>query len=186
MKALFKNGYIYIYESRMFRRSDVLVEDGIIKGVFEPGEVLEYDKEIDLCGKYLMPGLVDIHTHGRGGHDFNFIDDKAVALMRRSYAEAGTTTVMATLASAELNELYHSAEVIGRHRTSDKGLATLAGIHLEGRYLNPKRRGAHNPDLLAPLDPDELEKLAGAMMPLPLHVSAAFELDEGYKFLDRA
>ena len=38
MKALFKNGYIYIYESRMFRRSDVLVEDGIIKGVFEPGE----------------------------------------------------------------------------------------------------------------------------------------------------
>ena len=58
MKALFKNGYIYIYESRMFRRSDVLVEDGIIKGVFEPGEVLEYDKEIDLCGKYLMPGLI--------------------------------------------------------------------------------------------------------------------------------
>ena len=62
MKALFKNGYIYIYESRMFRRSDVLVEDGIIKGVFEPGEVLEYDKEIDLAGKYLIPGLVDIHT----------------------------------------------------------------------------------------------------------------------------
>ena len=81
MKALFKNGYIYIYESRMFRRSDVLVEDGTIKGVFEPGEVLEYDKEIDLAGKYLIPGLVDIHTHGRGGHDFNFIDDKAVALI---------------------------------------------------------------------------------------------------------
>jgi N-acetylglucosamine-6-phosphate deacetylase len=186
MKTLFKNGHVYIHESRMFCDKDVLVEDGIIGGIYDYGKCGEYDDSVDLHGEYLLPGLVDIHTHGRGGHDFNYIDDEAVHALRRSYAEAGTTTVMATLASAALDELYHSAEIINKQRTSDDGLATIAGIHLEGRYLNPKRRGAHNPEYLAPLDPNELEKLAGAMMPLPIHIAAAYELDDDYRFLDKA
>ncbi len=186
MKTLFKNGNVYITESRMFLSGSVLVSDGIIEGIYDESENVAADEVVDLCGKYLIPGLVDIHTHGRGGHDFNSIDDNAVREMRRSYAEAGTTTVMATLASAELSELFHSAEVINNNRTAEKGLATLAGIHLEGRYLNTKRRGAHNPDYLAPLDPTELEKLINAMQPSPVHISAAYELEGGLEFLKKA
>lgn len=186
MKTLFKNGHVYITEARMFLSRDILVCDGYIEGVYSPDEAPAADETVDMSGKYLIPGLVDIHTHGRGGHDFNKIDDNAVNEMRRSYALAGTTTVMATLASAEISELYHSAEVINRNRSAENGLATLCGIHLEGRYLNPKRRGAHNPEYLAPLDAGELEELAKAFLPTPLHISAAFELDTDMSFLNKA
>lgn len=124
----------------------------------------------------MIPGLVDVHTHGRAGYDFNKITADAVEKMRLSYAKSGTTTFMATLASAPIDELYASCETINRAREAEGGKATVAGIHLEGRYLNPECRGAHATELLAPLSADEAGKLVDAMLPAPAHVSAALEL----------
>lgn len=187
MKILFKNGYVYMTEHRMFLSRDILVCGGEISHICESGKCPETaDETVDLGGLCVLPGLVDIHTHGRGGHDFNYIDENSIKAMRKSYAEAGTTTVMATLASAELSELYHSAKIINENRGYNNGYANIAGIHLEGRYLNPKRRGAHNENYLAPLDAGELEELVRAMLPTPVHISASYELDTGYKFLRKA
>ncbi len=186
MKTLFENGYVYLTEHRMFRKADILSCDGIIEKIGENIDRSDVDVVVGCEGKYIIPGLVDIHTHGRGGHDFNFIDRDTVKEMRASYAKAGTTTVMATLASAEMDSLLNSAEIINENRTPEKGLCNLAGIHLEGRYLNPKRRGAHAEKLLAPLKCDELEFLVGKMSPLPVHISSAFELEGGEEFLECA
>ena len=175
-------------EHRMFQKRDIIVCCGTIEKVCECGEYPENeaDKVLDLSGSYILPGLFDIHTHGRSGHDFNYIDDDAVTELRKSYAKAGTTTVMATLASAEPDALYNSAEVINKNREYSNGLANIAGIHLEGRYLNLKRRGAHNENYLAPLNADELEKFIEKMLPSPVHVSAALELEGGEEFIARA
>lgn len=171
----------------MFLSRDILVHGENIAHIYESGKYTDTaDEIVDLGGLYIIPGLVDIHTHGRGGHDFNYINEESVKTIRKSYAKAGTTTVMATLASAELSELYHSSEIINKNREYEKGCANIAGIHLEGRYLNQKRRGAHNENYLAPLEADELEKLILTMLPAPVHISAAYELDEGYEFLKKA
>ena len=162
-------------DTHKFRHADILIEDSHIIAVGDSVEN-EYDDVIDCTGRYIIPGLVDVHTHGRAGYDFNTATVDDISLMRRSYASRGTTTVMATLASAPLESLYSSAASIGVNRSEKPGMATIAGCHLEGRYLNPAYRGAHASELLALPDCDEFTRLIDAMMPLPVHVSAALEL----------
>lgn len=177
MLTQFKGGKIYRLGTRTFEDGDLFVLDGTIVSGGTP------DTVVDCSGKYIMPGLVDVHTHGRGGYDFNTADESGVRAMRREYAKAGTTTIMATLASAAMGSLISSSEAINKNRAAEGGLASIAGIHLEGRYLNVKRRGAHAETLLAPLDADEAVGLVEHMLPLPVHVSAALELDCGEKFV---
>ena len=184
MTAVIKNGFVYDTETGSFSRKDIGISEGIIVSVGT--DIPDSGEIIDADGKYVIPGLVDVHTHGRSGEDFNTAGPDGCLRMRRAYARAGTTTVMATLASASLESFRASAEAIGRNREASPGLCTIAGIHLEGRYLNPKKRGAHAPELLRLPDADELDSLLDEMAPLPTHVSAAFELEGGEKFLLRA
>ena len=88
---------------------------------------------IDAKGGYVAPGLVDVHTHGRTKGDFNFADEQGVRDLRKSYAAVGTTTLMATLASATKESLLASMEAISKNRAVEPGTATIAGTHLEGR-----------------------------------------------------
>ncbi len=180
IKRLLKNGMVYNTEDECFKRADILI-DGLT--IAELGENIEAEdcETVDCNGRYIIPGLVDVHTHGRISHDFNHITREDVCKLRHSYAATGTTTIMATLASATLDELYDSARVINSERAPAGGLTTVAGIHLEGRYLAPECRGAHKAELLASLDGHELAGLIDAMQPLPVHVSAALELaDEDF------
>ena len=177
MLTVFKNGYVYDTPARSFVKKDLFVKDGSLVDGGTP------DKAVDCKGKYIIPGLVDVHTHGRGGYDFNTANADEVKKMRLSYAKAGTTTIMATLASATMESFEASAVAINKNRTAEKGLANIAGVHLEGRYLSPKRRGAHAEALLAPLDAGEAKALIGKMMPLPVHVSAALEEDGAEEFI---
>lgn len=187
MKTIFKGAMVYSSCGRRFSAADIYTENGIITNVSNEEITVSPDSAvIDCTGKYIIPGLVDVHTHGRAGFDFNTADESGVRTMLASYAAAGTTTIMATLASATPDSLHASMEAIGKCRASVPGTAGIAGIHLEGRYLNKKRRGAHAEALLAPLCADELEELIRRMLPLPVHVSAAYELEGGEEFVKRA
>ncbi len=156
---------------------------------FSHGSVCEIenadsDDVIDARGAYLLPGFVDVHTHGRAGGDFVSADTDKLRAMARSYLETGVTSVMPTLASAAYGELISAADRINSVKSSTGG-ARFLGIHLEGRYLNPDFRGAHNAELLAPLKPEELDALVFRMC-LPCHITAALELDGDGRFADRA
>ncbi len=183
MKVLFAGGSVYSTATRQFLAADILTEDGVILAVASHLSAEADTRIIDCAGKYILPGLVDVHTHGRAGYDFNEIDEDAVMMMRRAYAKAGTTTLMATLASAAPEALDNSINVIQKQRTVTPGMATLAGIHLEGRYLNAKKRGAHAPHLLAALDKEEFDGYLTKMLPLPIHISAAVEMEGGDAFI---
>lgn len=185
MYTVFHGGFVYRTALREFVRADILCEDGIILDT-ECKSIPENATVVDCTGKYIIPGLVDIHTHGRTKKDFNFADENGVRELRASYAKVGTTTVMATLASATPESLIASMEAIGKNRTAEPGIATVVGTHLEGRYLNPKRRGAHATELLHSLDADELQSFIEKMMPLPIHISSACELEGGEEFVRRA
>lgn len=178
-----RNARIYHTVSRSFSVGSVLVENGRITALFTeditpPAGIPVYDAE----GRRVIPGLVDVHTHGRAGGDFGTADSALMTVMAKSYLDSGVTTVMPTLASAPLSELETSIDRINTLRAeaaaSEGQLPNIAGTHLEGRYLNVKRRGAHAADLLVKPDPAEVEGLL-CRMEGARHVSAALELDDG-------
>lgn len=178
MAIKFENGRIYNSEKREFEKRDLYIEDGMITSGGNADEV------VDLGGKYVVPGLVDIHTHGRAGGDFGSADSEMLDRMAAAYLESGVTTVMPTLASAPYQELFAARDRINSAKKRHTG-AYFAGIHIEGRYLNLKKRGAHAPELLAPLDPKELDQLMPGIDGA-IHLTAAFELDPDGKFAECA
>ena len=170
-----KNARVYRTDMRDFAPATVIVEDGKIKSLLAANAcVCELDT-VDGTGCLLAPGLVDTHTHGRIGYDFDSATVEQMKAMRRSYAEDGTTTVFATIASAPLAQI---EEAIDNIREAGYGC-----IHLEGRYLNSKRRGAHRADLLFPLDVTEFSTLLDRMAGMNIHITCAAELEGGEAFV---
>ena len=181
MRTWIYGARVYDTERRDFFCGGLLIADDKIEAVIPEGEpVPAHDREIDASGKLLLPGLVDVHTHGRAGYDFNTADEEGMRRMAESYLRSGVTTLMPTLASAPLEDLCIASDRITALSKTEQG-ACFAGVHLEGRFLNPAKRGAHAPELLAALDAKELKELL-SHMPAPCHISAAWELDDDGSF----
>ena len=185
MRTWIYGGQIYDTERRDFFRGGLLIADGIIEAIVPEGEnTPTHDCEINAEGKMLLPGLIDVHTHGRAGYDFNTADQSGMLHMAQSYMASGVTTLMPTLASAPFEDLCKASDWITSLAATEQG-SCFAGVHLEGRFLNPAKRGAHAAELLAALDAGELKELL-QHMPTPCHISAAWELDTDGSFTDVA
>lgn len=189
--CLIHNAQVYNTFTRSFFHGSILVMKGRI-AILHRGDVTAAPEGVELYnaeGRMVIPGMVDVHTHGRAGGDFNTADGGLMAKMAESYLDSGVTAVLPTLASAPLASLENSIDLINTLReqalASEGRMAYVAGTHLEGRYLNVKRRGAHAADLLVALDPEELASLLTRVKGAR-HISAALEQEGGEAFLRRA
>ncbi|MER5771491.1 N-acetylglucosamine-6-phosphate deacetylase [Streptomyces sp. NPDC001985] len=129
----------------------------------------------DLSGHWIVPGFIDLHNHGGGGASFTggTIDD--VLLGVRTHREHGTTTLVASLVTAEPDYLAHRAAALSE--LVEQG--DIAGLHFEGPFISPCRKGAHNEDLLLHPDPAEVRKLIDAARGTARMVTLAAELPGG-------
>ena len=172
MRTIFKDGWVYRAADRSFQKQDLICENGRILPAGCAGLSPE-DIVIRASGLYVMPGLVDVHTHGCAGYDFVYADAGGLARMQTFYLSHGVTSVMPTLASGTPEEWGRAVTEIGK---AGEG-SIWRGIHFEGRYLNPAKRGAHASDRLSALNAGEatgfLQQVRGAK-----HMTAALELDD--------
>ncbi|TFC26519.1 N-acetylglucosamine-6-phosphate deacetylase [Cryobacterium sp. TMT2-18-3] len=124
----------------------------------------------------LAPGYVDIHTHGGGGSSFNDADtDAAVARITATHRAHGTTTMMASLVTGPLDTFERTVAALAG--LVERGV--LAGIHLEGPWLSPVHRGAHDESLLREPDTETVDRLMRAGRGTVRMVTIAPELEGG-------
>jgi len=146
----------------------ILVEDGRIRSigprtgvVLPPGAT-----EIDARGFVAVPGFVDVHVHGAAGHDVMEGSPEALAGVGECLARHGTTSFSATTVSAGIDGTLRSLEglagAIRAQAASAPRAAECLGIHLEGPFLNPARRGVHPAEQLIPPSPATLARLLSA------------------------
>jgi N-acetylglucosamine-6-phosphate deacetylase len=137
--------------------------------------------DVELAGRVVVPGFVDLHVHGGGGGSYTTGDDQEAARVVDFHRRHGTTTTMASLVTAELAELERVVAALA-------GLVTdglLAGVHLEGPWLSPRQCGAHDPGLLRDPEGLEIERLLRLGRGAVRMVTLAPELDGGLAAVGR-
>lgn len=177
---------VYDTASRSFQNRFVTLRGARILSVTETEPSLADAQRIDCRGLLLLPGLVDVHTHGRAGFDFSSVGEADTDGVLLSYAKAGTTSVMATLASAPYEKWLAAAHMLAVHALQPHPGAHILGIHYEGRFLSENRRGAHAAKLLAAPSAAELHDMLRASSGVLTHISLAPELEGSEPFIREA
>lgn len=101
---------------------------------------------IDVNGGYIVPGGVDMHTHGGGGRDFIEGCEDAFRKAVNAHLKHGTTSIYPTLSSSTIPTIEAACNVCEKLMAEEN--SPVLGLHIEGSYINPKEAGAQNPVLI--------------------------------------
>jgi len=156
-RILIQNGSVLLGDS--FTPADVIVEEGLVSGIIprQPGRRPpsaghpDGSQAIDAQGLRILPGFIDIHTHGACGVDFNRANETDIAKTMRFFSQCGVTSCLPTVMTdssrtmeCQLSRL-SDPQVLG-------SCPQIIGVHLEGPFLNAGYRGAMPEKFLKPCD----------------------------------
>lgn len=180
----YKNARIFASDCRFHHGAFEVTDDGRFGQVL-PDRIPE--DAYDLEGATVIPGLVEVHSHGNSGFDFSDGDDEGLLQMARYYLSCGVTSfapASMTLPYDALEKAFATARRMAEEKPPK--CAVLRGIHMEGPYFSYKKRGAQNPDYLKQPDFEGFQKLYDDCGGLIRIVDVAPELPGAAEFIRKA
>ena len=179
----YKNARIFCADHQ-FHLGAFEVKDGRF-GRILPDTVPE--DAIDLQGATVIPGLVEVHSHGNSGADFSDGDYEGLKAMARFYASVGVTSFAPASMTLPYDILEKAfATGVQLHKEAPEGHARFMGIQMEGPYFSYKKRGAQNPDYLKEPDFEGFQKLWEGCEGLIKILDVAPELPGAAEFVEKA
>ncbi|WUW92783.1 N-acetylglucosamine-6-phosphate deacetylase [Streptomyces sp. NBC_01451] len=166
----------------MFRGARAVLPTGItdgaqlaVEGTRFTGRPHESAHEIDVSDHWLVPGFVDLHNHGGGGASFTSGTAEDILKGIHTHRIHGTTTLVASTVTGDMDTLTAQAGLLSE--LAEQG--DIAGVHFEGPFISPCRKGAHSEALLRDPDPADVRKLVDAARGRAAMVTLATELPGG-------
>ncbi len=179
---LYKNAMIF--QGDTFVHGSFRVENGRFREILT---TVPDEEGMDLQGKYVIPGLVDVHNHGNSNADFSDGDYDGLVRMARYLAKNGVTSfapASMTLPYEVLEKAFATAARL--HEEQPQGCARLMGIQMEGPFFSEKKKGAQNGAYLKEPDFDAFRKLYDGCGGLIRIVDLAPELPGAVEFTAKA
>lgn len=176
---IIKNGIVF-RDDMTFAKEDVYIENGkIVENLSQISDTTE----IDASNLYVLPGLVDIHSHGAVGYDFSDGNVEGLREILKYQYDHGITSYCPTSMTMEKEKLRQIFRVM-RDWQDEKGIAHVSGIHMEGPFLDTSKKGAHKEDCILAPNVDffrECNELCGNRIRL---VTLAPNMKDAIEFID--
>ncbi|CAL1517193.1 N-acetylglucosamine-6-phosphate deacetylase [Chitinophaga sp. MM2321] len=157
MLTAFTNGTIFT-GAQVVTGKTLLIAQGRVHSLVDPADVPADVETKDCTDLLIAPGLIDLQIYGGGGYLFsNKPSAAALAAMTTALIKSGTTGFLLTLATNSM-EIFMEAIQVARENPHP----ALLGLHLEGPYINPEKKGAHIPAYIKRPKREEVEALLAA------------------------
>jgi len=138
----------------------VLIDGARIADICAERDIPAGAERIDLAGRILVPGFVDVQVNGGGGYLFNDAPTvETIAAIGAAHRRFGTTGFLPTLISDDLSVVREAVRAVDA--AIKAGVPGVLGIHIEGPFLNRRRRGIHDSSKIRELDDAGFETVAG-------------------------
>ncbi len=170
LEKVIENGYIQFNE-------------GVITNVTE-GKYEGNDNEVfDAMGNILMPGFIDIHTHGSCGIDFMDALEVDYEKIEKAFYEEGITSFLATTLTSDIDSMKRVCKTVANVRND---ILSLVGVHLEGPYINKIYKGAQNEAFIREPNSEELKELIEVSNDNVRLITLAPEVNNSLEFIKYA
>lgn len=161
-----------------FMACDLIIEDGIIQSVESTDHAVSAD--YDFRDARIVPGFIDIHTHGAYGFDTNYAEPEGLRKWTAGVVSEGVTGILATTVTDKKETLLKAVRNVNDVASSGYEGARILGIHLEGPYLDMNYKGAQPPEAIVPPSIDEFKEYQEASGNRIRIITLAPEHDEGF------
>ena len=136
---IIKNGLVFDSESKQFQIKDIFIKNQQFANEADMTDA-DLAEVVDAEGLYVIPGLIDVHSHGAAGFDFSDADPQGLAQILRYEKSCGITSYCPTTMTLDRERIFKIIDTLNQLEQKED-MAHVAGINMEGPFLDAKKKG---------------------------------------------